>query len=288
MINSTDLAGKLAIDVQGIDRLRTTAKQSPQEGLRAAAKQFEALFMNTLLKTMREASPSDGLFDSEQTRMYTAMLDQQMAQSVASRGLGLADMLVKQLSRDVAAPEGQVSSGIDAKLLDAISGSRVMQPVGPQSALPGHVQAFIGRVGAHAEEASRITGIPSQFIVGQAALESGWGRHELRAADGSQSFNLFGIKAGNGWKGGVVEATTTEYVNGVAQQRTEKFRAYRSYGEAFQDYAKLLLDSPRYSQVLQQGSTVAGFAQGLQRAGYATDPDYAAKLTNLIKRTLTS
>jgi flagellar protein FlgJ len=125
-------------------------------------------------------------------------------------------------------------------------------------------------------------------MLGQAALETGWGKHEITAADGSRSHNLFNIKATGGWKGKVVEAATTEYINGVPQTRVEKFRAYDSYADAFRDYANLLRNNPRYETVLANASDAAGFAQGLQRAGYATDPNYAAKLTKIINQSLST
>lgn len=140
----------------------------------------------------------------------------------------------------------------------------------------------------HALEASQTTGVPARFMLGQAALESGWGKREIRAADGTPSHNLFGIKAGSNWKGPVVETVTTEYVNGVAQKSVEKFRAYASYADAFRDYANLLSSNPRYAGVMAQaaqGMNAEGFAQGLQRAGYATDPNYADKLSRIIKTT---
>jgi flagellar protein FlgJ len=142
-------------------------------------------------------------------------------------------------------------------------------------------QAFVDKMRPHAERASRSTGIPAHLIVGQAALESGWGKREIKMADGSDSHNLFGIKAGRDWNGKVAEVTTTEYHNGVASKQVERFRAYTSYTEAFQDYAKFLNDNPRYSEVLGKADA-KGFAQGLQQAGYATDPHYAEKLVGVI------
>ncbi len=133
----------------------------------------------------------------------------------------------------------------------------------------------------YAVEVSNATGIPARFLLGQAALESGWGKHEIRAADGSQSFNLFGIKAGSNWGGRSVEVMTTEYVDGAPRKVLQKFRAYASYAEAFQDYASLMQGNRRYASVLKQTDS-AGFAQGLQRAGYATDPQYAEKLTSIL------
>lgn len=145
-------------------------------------------------------------------------------------------------------------------------------------------RSFIQRLSGLAEAASEATGIPAKFMIAQAALESGWGRREIRHKDGSHSYNVFGVKAGKGWRGPVAEVMTTEYVGGVAQRRVEKFRAYGSYAEAFADYARLLTQSPRYKNVVASGADAVGFAQGLQRAGYATDPLYADKLRRVIAR----
>ncbi len=146
-----------------------------------------------------------------------------------------------------------------------------------------HVRAFVDRVGAAARAASAASGVPAVLIVAQAALESGWGRREIRQADGSPSFNLFGIKADRGWRGPVAEAPTTEYVDGRPQRVRARFRAYGSYEESFADYARFLAGNPRYAGVLS-AATPAEAARGLHRAGYATDPGYAAKLLRIIER----
>ena len=304
MISPANLAGKLAIDVKDVNELRTSARQNSPEALKGAAQQFEALFMNMVLKSMRDATPQEGMFDNQQSRMYTSMLDQQLSQTLASRGIGLADALFRQLSTklaDTAAPEdGDLSSILPPSLtrdaaaplpLPSFERSGAAGPVDsvkPNPAQPAHVRSFLERLGPHAEEASRVTGIPAKFMLGQAALESGWGRREIAGANGATSHNLFGIKATGGWKGKVVEAVTTEYVNGTPQTRVEKFRAYDSYAEAFRDYANLLSKNPRYEAVIANASSAEGFAQGLQRAGYATDPQYAAKLTRIIKQTMSA
>jgi len=283
MINPTDPSASLAVDVKGMDALRRSAQQNSPEALKATAKQFEALFMNMVLKSMRDATPQDGIFDSQQGKMYTSMLDQQISQTMASRGVGLADVLVRQLS-NIAGNHVLPTEGMPAGQV----------PVAPAAAgagaasQPANIRAFQERLAPHAEEASRATGIPAKFMLGQAALESGWGKREIRGADGSASHNLFGIKATGGWKGKVVETATTEYVNGVPQTKMAKFRAYDSYADAFRDYAKLLRDNPRYQNVLANATDAAGFAQGLQKAGYATDPQYAAKLTRIINHSLSA
>ena len=347
MVAPADLSTKFALDVQAVNGLRVAGK-TDQAGLEAAARQFEALFLSMMLKSMREATPRDSLMDSEQSRLYMSMLDQQLSQSMAARGVGLAEMMMRQL-RDALPPEvHQPSNAADAGTPSgtmAAEAARLWalqprpsglpgnssaaepverpQPAAPAPAAPvaaqpelelqsesqpqpqpqpqptsqsqlqpqgwpSHVTEFRDRVMAYAQEASQATGIPARFVLGQAALESGWGRRELRAADGTPSHNLFGIKAGGNWKGRVVEATTTEYVNGVARKTVEQFRAYDSYADAFRDYANLLRSSPRYSDLLTQaarGIDETAFAQGLQKAGYATDPGYADKLSRTIKTT---
>ncbi len=257
----------LASDAQSLDKLRYEAKQSPDKALKVAAQQFEMVFLNMMLKTMREATPQDGVMDSEQTKMFTGMLDQQLAQEMSTRGVGLADVMVRQLSRTLPnAAAAPVTSNVNSV---------------PSAYNADTQQSFVDRLQPHAQAASRTTGIPAHLILGQAALESGWGKREIKMADGSSSFNLFGVKAGKGWNGKVAEITTTEYANGVAHKQTERFRAYGSYTEAFQDYAKLLSDNPRYAAVIGQDGA-QGFAQALQQAGYATDPHYADKLAKVI------
>lgn len=279
MINPTDISGSLAANAQSLDKLRAQAGQSPDQALKAAAQQFEAVFMNIMLKSMREATPQDGLFDSEQTRMFTGMLDQQLAQNMASRGIGLADIMVKQLGRplghDAAKALPEISSALQAN--HALAKGSPSRPASLQ-------QNFVQRLMPYALQASRETGVPVQLMLGQAVLESGWGEREIRLPDGSNSYNLFGIKAGSNWNGKVAEVITTEYHDGAPAKQAENFRAYGSYAEAFSDYAHLLRDNPRYAQVLQEGQGAHGMARALQRAGYATDPAYADKLVKVMSR----
>ena len=292
-----ELQNTLAIDAQALGALRAQAKNAPDAALKKVATQFEALFMQMMLKSMRDSVPQDGMFDSEATRTYMSMLDQQMSTSLAGRsGLGLADILVKQLGAigatggAVAAPQAaDPSAGVQAPVNPSVNpfnpaaGYPVPEALAPQkeSAMPAHVRDFIDKVGAQAVAASRETGVPARFIAAQAALESNWGRNEIRGADGMPSHNLFGIKATRGWSGKTADAQTTEYTNGTAAKTTEKFRAYDSYSDAFLDYARLL--KTRYKDAVAAGDDAAGFAQGLQRAGYATDPRYAEKVARIIQ-----
>lgn len=313
MINTYDISSKLAVDTRSVDDLRLQAKKDPDQALKEVAKQFEALFVHMMLKSMREATPKDGMFDSQQTQFYTQMLDQQLAQSMSSRGIGLADMMVKQLTQASIKPPSTNTLGFKSHLsvshhtvdvsnllwpsMNSTKGSNGLEKLTNTSvsetfSVPstsnntisissGKPEEFVSAVWTHAKEAAKLTGIPENFMIAQAALESGWGKHEIRHADNSLSFNLFGIKAGKNWSGAVVEVVTTEYVNGVAEKITEKFRAYNSYAESFQDYANLLSNNPRYETVLKS-QDASGFAYGLQRAGYATDPMYADKLMRII------
>lgn len=278
-------AGGLALDTQSLASLRVQAKQSPDKALKAASQQFESVFLNMMLKSMREASPQGGLFDNEQTKMFTGMLDQQLAQNMANKGIGLADIMVKQLSHTL----GKAAPATPAANTNLPAGKRASLTGAPgaMSAVPSAYNAkfqqdFVDRMLPSAMQAGQATGVPAQLMMGQAALESGWGKHEIRMADGSNSYNLFGIKAGAGWTGKVAQVTTTEYQNGVPTKQVASFRAYTSYAEAFRDYAQMLSSNPRYAPVLQQGGNAAGMAQAIQQAGYATDPNYADKLVQVM------
>jgi flagellar protein FlgJ len=287
MIRNSNAANNLALDANNLTDLRVAAKKNSPEALKATAKQFEALFVNMMMKSMRDATPQDGPMDSDQSKLFTSMLDQQMSEKIANRGIGLADVLVRQMTNN---PNGRGGQKIAEKSIEPVTTSRSPTSInasgaGAKSQAP-HVKAFQEAMSSHAEEASRATGIPAKFMLGQAALESGWGKHEIKAADGSTSHNLFGIKATSGWTGKVVEAPTTEYINGVPQTVKQKFRAYDSYADAFHDYAHMLAKNPRYGNVISGSHDAASFAQGLQKAGYATDPHYATKLSNIINRSL--
>ncbi|MGJ7914660.1 flagellar assembly peptidoglycan hydrolase FlgJ [Massilia sp. LXY-6] len=314
MLGSTsDLSGKFALDTNSLGDLKQSAKAGSPEALKGAATQFESMFVNMMMKSMRDATPQDGPMDSQETRTFTTMLDQQMSQKLAKRGIGLADVLVRQLtaqqSGQALAKEMQsgalaigstpgAGQGTGAARLQRDADTMSTDGAAAASGLtgsarsttsagkPAHVRAFQDKLADAAEEAERATGVPAKFMMGQAALETGWGKRVIRNQDGSSSNNLFGIKAGPGWKGKVATAVTTEYVNGKPHARVEKFRSYASHADAFKDYAKMLSNNPRYEKVLAHGGDATTFAHGLQRAGYATDPQYAAKLSRIIKHSL--
>lgn len=283
----------LAADARSLEALRSQAKTDPDKALKQAASQFEALFMQMLLKSMRDAVPQYDAMTSDASRMYTSMLDQQMSQGFAGKGLGLAEIMVKQLERaqqprDARPGPAAGLEKIERALWSARSAEQGAVAGAAQASGPGgaSAQKFVDAMLPHAVGASASTGVPARFILGQAALESGWGKGEIRAADGSQSFNLFGIKAGSNWTGRTTSVTTTEFVDGVARKQVEKFRAYASYEEGFRDYARLIATNPRYAAAVRPGNDAAAFAQGLARGGYATDPAYADKLTRVINSSL--
>ncbi|SIT44634.1 muramidase [Paraburkholderia piptadeniae] len=299
---ANDLTNRFALDVQGFDAMRAQAAANPREAMKSAAKQFDAVFTQMMLKSMRDATPSDGPFDSHDMATYTSMMDQQLAQQMSSKGIGVADAMLKQLMRNsgMSADDANAGNNVALNALakayanPASNGAlRMGRGYTANSALtpPVHgdgssekVDAFVDKLAAPAQAASAATGIPARFIIGQAALESGWGKREIKKADGTTTHNIFGIKATDDWTGKTVATVTTEYINGRPQRVVEKFRAYDSYEEAMTDYASFLKSNPRYAQVINSSRDVNGFAQGMQRAGYATDPHYAKKLISIMQK----
>lgn len=277
--------------------LRARAAADPKAAIKAAAKQFEALFMQQLMKTMREATTSSGMLDNAGTQMGTDMLDTQYANQMTGLRGGLSDVIARQLERQMnGLVPGQVLSGAGAvgaagsagaaAAPDAAAGAGAPARGVPARPLKLSQEDFLRVHQRSARAAEEQTGIPATFMVAQAAHESGWGKHEIRNNDGSGSFNLFGIKAGASWKGKTAQVTTTEFVNGQPHKVVARFRSYASYEESFRDYAGLMKNNPRYAKVVAAGNNAEGFAAGLQRAGYATDPDYAEKLTRVINTSL--
>ncbi len=272
----------LAGDVRGLDSLRHSAAKDPKAAVREAAKQFEALFMHEIMKSMRATTMSSGLTDNQATRLGTEMLDSQLATKMSGLPGGLSDVIARQLERQMGLYPGPIPSTLRANQSLPVVSAPGSTPRIPEKSAAG----FVEQHSAAAKAAEGATGIPAAFMLSQSALETGWGKKEIIAADGTPSNNLFGIKAGATWKGAVAEVMTTEYISGKAQKVMQKFRAYASHAESFADYAKLIKDSPRYAGVVSAGADAVGFAKGLQRAGYATDPAYADKLARVINTTL--
>ena len=272
-----------ATNTLSVADLRSAAARDPKAAIRETAKQFEALFMQQIMKSMREATVSSGMLDNEGTKLGNEMLDSQYAAKMTGLPGGLTDAIARQLERQMGTGAANALTAPAASAASAAASTPLSQKQ----------TEFVQLHGSAARAAEARSGIPAAFMIGQAAHETGWGKHEIRNGDGSNAHNLFGIKAGAGWNGAVAQITTTEYVDGAAQKVTAKFRAYASYEESFRDYARMLKDSPRYAGIAAQAAqgaasaaSAVGFAQGLQRAGYATDPGYADKLARVINTTL--
>lgn len=286
----------LAADAQSLGNLKMEAGKSSPAAIKETAKQFESLFMRELMKSMREATMKSGMLDSPGGDLGTDLLDQQFAVQMSGQPGGLADTIALQLTRQMAGSSKDGANTVTGQ--NAVPGTTgksakasIQGGTTPQVAraarAPTESQANF--VKQHSEVASAIekkTGIPAGFMLGQAGHETGWGKHEIKLKGGTPSCNLFGIKAGASWTGKVAEVTTTEYVNGAPQKCVQKFRAYDSYADAFKDYARMISESPRYAKIKDQANSAQSFASGLQKAGYATDPDYAAKLSRAINTTL--
>jgi flagellar protein FlgJ len=301
---SSTASNALAADASSLNQLKLQAGQATPESIRETAKQFESLFMRELIKSMREATMKSGMLDNPGSDLGTDLLDQQFAVQMSGKPGGLSDLIAAQLSRQmgVASPSASIGASTSPTKPTGSSGARgangtsgsisslqkaaSLAAYSPNSVKPSASQS--GFVAQHSDSAARIaqeTGIPASFMIGQAGHETGWGKFEIKKADGQPAYNLFGIKAGPGWKGQTAEVVTTEYVGGVAQKKVAKFRAYDSYDDSFRDYARLITQSPRYAKVTEQTGSAQAFAASLQKAGYATDPNYAAKLSRAIETT---
>lgn len=303
-------AGEMnAMDFSSLNSLKRGVQAGANASLadqKAVAQQFEAMFIQMMLKQARHTSDMEPtLFDSSATRMARSLQDEQAALQLANPGLGLAQALLDQIRGGrpdidslASAPElassrlpgltsrigegrREVADSITA-LIGMLSQTNISEKV--SSAIrgaPGHIHDFVSKMSAAADFASRQSGVPAKLILSQAALESGWGQRELMREDGSTSHNLFGIKATGNWKGDVVYAMTTEFEDGVAHKVQQPFRAYDSYADSFADYARLIGRNERYSEVLTAPSAEVA-AQRIQEAGYATDPSYADKLISIM------
>ena len=270
----------LAADVQSLQNLKRDATQNDPAATKEAARQFESLFMREMIKSMREATMKSGLLDGAHGDLGTDM-----------QPGGLSEIIARQLAQAMGVEPAAASHTTTPSTLSLGGALKNNAPTsGPVTTTPAPAgrDAFVQHLSGTAERVAQESGIPAAFMLGQAGHETGWGKSAIKKADGSDSFNLFGIKATKGWTGKVAEVTTTEYIDGKPRKVTAKFRAYDSYEESFRDYARLIKESPRYEKaesVAKTGSAVA-YAAALQKAGYATDPEYARKLSGAIQSAL--
>lgn len=295
-------------DPRGLNALKLSAKNSDSASTRKVAQQFESMFLSMMLKNMRATLPGSDPMANDASKMATDLYDQQLAQTMSKgKGIGLADALVAQIERSQGKTDasGKATTGslaqdtLDAfssampltmtkvramplPAADAATAAPAATPTASSgSATPVH-RDFVDRFKDAAMAAAEATGLPAKVILGQAALESGWGKHEVRDTNGTGSFNLFGIKANSSWTGATVDAVTTEVVNGVAQKVVQKFRAYASYADSFIDYAKMVATNPRYEKAMQVAGDALKYATEMGKSGYATDPNYGSKLARVL------
>mgnify|MGYP001029007654 CR=1 FL=1 len=293
--------------------LRRSARAGDAEAAREAAKQFEALFVNMMIKQMREAMPtSGGLFGGEGMKLYESMHDQQLSLAMSQRGgIGLAASIERQLlpagpppgdtPRELNFPTHRLPARVEPLVrletttkaeamaqapIAAVSPASKTAPASAPTQSPPSPEAFVQRLLPHARRAARMLGVAPEVLIAQSALETGWGRHMMRDAGGQPSNNLFGIKATGGWSGDKVRVSTLEYRDGVARRETAAFRGYTDEAASFADYVRLIGDNPRYRQAVANADSPEGYLRGLQKAGYATDPAYADKILSILKRGL--
>jgi len=295
-MTSTLSSASLYTDLQSLEGVRRRADGQSEETLRFAAQQFEALFLQMMLKSARDAKLDDGLLDSEQGDFYQDLHDKQMAINLAQgQGIGIAELLVQQLRQNQG--QGKDAEGVSAQAaavdrirtlrdyLDARlpSSPRAMapEPVAQATAL-GTPEDFVKTLWPQARQAADKLGVDPAVLLAQAALETGWGRSVSRHADGRSSYNLFNIKADARWDGERVSINTQEFRNGAFAREQAQFRAYDSFADSFDDYVNFLQNSTRYRPALDSAPDSQRFVSELARAGYATDPNYAEKIIGII------
>ena len=287
-LNSADIY----TDFNGLAELRREAHNDPSEVLRTVAKQFESLFMQMMLKSMRDASFDDPLFGSNESDMYRDMYDQQIAINLSKQGsLGLADLMVQQLGGRYANNEttGTLTPVPSTDLRGAVRANapsnaptRASSSDSVRDDAFASPQEFVETLWPMAEQAADDLGTSAEVLIAQAALETGWGKHVLQHTGGRSSHNLFNIKADARWDADRVNVNTLEYEGDVAVRRRAEFRSYDSFADSFSDYVGFLKSNPRYRDALNNADNPHAFVESLQDAGYATDPAYAEKIQRIL------
>jgi peptidoglycan hydrolase FlgJ len=271
-------------DLNGLAALKTNPN-SP-ETIKAVSEQVEALFLQMMLKSMRDAASADGELDSNETGMYQDMFDKQVALTLAKRqDLGIARLFERQLGgkSSPAAPALSPAAAPAAPISTPPADANGRPTTSANPNLSRQAEQFVAQVLPTIRRAAAALGVNPVGMLAQAALETGWGQRMPRTADGTPSLNLFGVKAGEEWAGARAVADTVEFSrDGVASQRRTAFRAYGSIEESVSDFAKLLAGSPRYRDVVAAGGDAQAYIDGIARSGYATDPEYGDKLNRTL------
>ena len=289
------------LDPNSLNSVKAMGRDKDPQALKEIAKKFEAMFVQQMLKTMREANESfseGNYFDSQTTRFHRDMLDQQMVLNLTSgQGIGLADHFYQQMLKNygTAMKPGDESPAVETtgQLAQAVTYHAALPPylnkvntmavrTGQKTGITQGQENFVQLLKPHAEKAAAELNINPDVLIAQVALETGWGKQVIHDNQGNNSFNLFNIKAGPGWQGEKVNLPTLEYRNGIAASEKADFRKYNDYAESFSDYVNLMKNNARYGEVLAAGSDSKKYAEALQAAGYATDPEYAKKIKRLL------
>ncbi|WP_100655852.1 flagellar assembly peptidoglycan hydrolase FlgJ [Alteromonas flava] len=279
-------------DMGSLNQLRSAANSNQEGALEEAAAQFEAIFINMLLKSMRKAQEAladeDSPFNSQQVKFYRDMHDQQLATDLASSGtLGLADIIVRQLSNehllnnaglnpgngDIASYNRQAS-----RVIESAQRNYAIAATPSKQAAFASPQEFVAQLLPLAQEHAETLGLDPKALLAQAAVETGWGQHMIHKGGGENAHNLFGIKADKRWQGEKATVKTLEYSAGVAQQQQAQFRVYNSFSDSMRDYVEFIQHNPRYERAVQNSHDANAYFKHLQQSGYATDPKYAEKV----------
>jgi flagellar protein FlgJ len=310
-MNTNPLEKQNFFDLGDLNALRQDAlksggdQQASNEALKKAAEQFESIFTQMLMKSMRKANEAmedkNSPFNSSGVKFFQEMHDQQLSLELSKKGsLGLADLIVKQLSPNV---DGYKPSSVlrnDAQLpMQKPTSEQLPEFIRRQPEIATEVaksekadeqprfdspESFISEMWEHAKTAAQKIGLNPAVMIAQAALETGWGKHVIAKQDGGSSFNLFNIKADRAWQGEHAKKMTLEFEQGLPVQKHASFRAYESIKDSINDYVDFLQSNPRYSQALNNTDKPEQYLDELQQAGYATDPNYAEKIKNVLQR----
>lgn len=287
----TSSSSSVYTDFHGLSQLRADVRnETTDESIEQVARQFESIFTQMMLKSMRDASPAEGgLFDNDQSKMYSEMFDKQIALTMSEgKGIGLKEMLMRQLGTTSTVAEGDdvmTLNPLPARMPEkhAIESSPIASKVEYRAAQINSPREFVDEMRDDAQRAAAVLGVSPEVLISQAALETGWGKAIIQDPNGNNSHNLFGIKADARWQGERVAVPTIEYENGVASKQIHMFRAYDSYAESFDDYANFIQSNPRYENALSVAAIPQQYLAGLQQAGYATDPEYASKINRIME-----
>jgi flagellar protein FlgJ len=307
-MNTNPLEKQNFFDLGDLNALRQDAlksggdQQASNEALKKAAEHFESIFTQMLMKSMRQANEAmedkNSPFNSSGVKFFQEMHDQQLSLELSKKGsLGLADLIVKQLSPNVDGYKPSTVLRNDAQLPMQKPSSESLpefirrQPEPVQKAEKSVEQpnfdspeSFISSMWEHAKTAAQKIGLNPAVMIAQAALETGWGKHVIPKQDGGSSFNLFNIKADRSWQGEHAKKMTLEFEQGLPVKKQANFRAYDSIKESINDYVDFLQSNPRYSKALNNVDKPEQYLDDLQKAGYATDPNYAQKIKNVLQR----